>query len=199
MGEIPEQRGYGPPLHSFLAKQWSNILQKSLPKETKTELLKKYPTPSNCSLLSAPILNAEAKAILGTSAIRKDGFQKTAQEQIASVLNALGLALSEVMLGKKNEAGALIVDINRMVNLMGDAGRLCAEYYFCASRTRKYFVAQGTNLSRTAKTLIGHSERDNFLLGNDFGENLKAAKASEKPGKEMLTSDSPKQHKFKGH
>ena len=99
--------------------------------------------------------------------------------------NALSLALSEVMSGKKNEADALIVDITCVVNLMGDAGRLCADAYFCASRTRKYFLAQGTDLSRAAKTLIEDSETDNFLLGNDFGE--------------MLTSDSPKQPKFKGH
>ena len=113
--------------------------------------------------------------------------------------NALSLALSEVMSGKKNEADALIVDITCVVNLMGDAGRLCADAYFCASRTRKYFLAQGTDLSRAAKTLIEDSETDNFLLGKDFGEKLKAAKASEKAGKEMLTSDSSKQPKFKGH
>ena len=113
--------------------------------------------------------------------------------------NALSLALSEVMSGKKNEADALIVDITCVVNLMGDAGRLCADAYFCASRTRKYFLAQGTDLSRAAKTLIEDSETDNFLLGKDFGEKLKVAKASEKAGKEMLTSDSSKQPKFKGH
>ena len=82
LSEIPEKRGYGPPLRSFLARQWSNILQKGLPKETKTELLKKYPTPSNCSLLSAPILNAEARQSWEPRRYERTVFKKLLRKRL---------------------------------------------------------------------------------------------------------------------
>ncbi|XP_031336993.1 uncharacterized protein LOC116166259 [Photinus pyralis] len=65
LGDDPESTAEnGSLLHNELAKRWKVFLQNGLKKDDLLTILSKYDTPSNLSLLTAPILNPEVKAAL---------------------------------------------------------------------------------------------------------------------------------------
>ena len=78
LGEEPDSAVSGPPIHQLLAEKWAKILHECLPKEKRELLLKSYPELENFPLLKAPALNPEMKVIMGSSAVRRDNFHKSA-------------------------------------------------------------------------------------------------------------------------
>ncbi|XP_049880301.1 uncharacterized protein LOC126376797 [Pectinophora gossypiella] len=61
----------GEPILQTLASRWQNIMRDGLNKETKEQIIKKYPAPLNFAI-TAPALNPEIKATLSDSALKRD-------------------------------------------------------------------------------------------------------------------------------
>lgn len=91
----------GPDIHFAVAEHWTKILQDGLPKEQKKDLQEKYPTIGNC-LTKAPNFNPEVKTAMSAAAIKKNTYQYLAQNQLGADINAIGVALTEVLIAENS-------------------------------------------------------------------------------------------------
>ncbi|XP_047994403.1 proline-rich protein 12-like [Leguminivora glycinivorella] len=94
LGDAPKpELVLGDAIHKDVASRWQEILLKGLQKEAKEKLLQEYLVPSNCDLLVAPTLNAEAKAALTDNLVRRDHAIMEGQRQLGIALAALAQAM----------------------------------------------------------------------------------------------------------
>lgn len=68
-----------------------------------------------------------------------------------------------------------------------DAGRLLSDLHHLLSVARRGFFTTGLN--KTVKNLADRAVIDTYLFGETFGEQLRAAKAIEKTGRELKEDD----------
>lgn len=102
LGDAPVSgKKFGPPLNNNIAVRWEHIATNGLEKDSKKQLMDKYPIPENMQVINAPILNNEVKAALSEVLIKKDGAIQSKQKQIAVISTCLGQAMS-LMLEKKD-------------------------------------------------------------------------------------------------
>lgn len=192
LGDDPsryDQRG--PDIHVAVAERWSKILQDGLPKDQKRDLQGKYPTIGNCPLTKAPKINPEIKSALSQLAIKKDAFQYAAQNQLGAGINAIGAALTEILIAEGSTDRE--VDTQKLIERLADAGRILSDLHHEMSKTRKSFIIPGLN--SIVKNIANDSPIDAWLFGEKFAENLKAAKSMEKSSKD-LTKPSGYQRNF---
>ncbi|XP_061704194.1 proline-rich protein 12-like [Cydia pomonella] len=94
LGDAPKpELALGDSIHKDVASRWHEILLKGLQKEVKEKLFQEYLVPSNCDLLVAPTLNAEAKAALTDNLIKRDHAIMEKQKQLGIALSALAQAM----------------------------------------------------------------------------------------------------------
>lgn len=172
----------GPDIHLAVAERWEKILRDGLPKEQKRDLQEKYPTIGNCRLTKAPKLNLEVKAALSALAIKKDTYQFSAQNQLGAGINAIGAALTEVL--KAESSTEQTIDTSKFIERLADAGRILSDLHHDMSKARRSFIVPALNA--IVKSIADDSAIDSLLFGENFSENLKAAKATEKSSKDLV-------------
>lgn len=164
-------------LHPDLASRWKAFIVSGVDKETRGELLKNYPRGGNCPL-EPPILNPEFISSLNETAVKRDKHFTDSQCLIGSAMSALGSAIT-LLLDERKEG----VDRNELLKFMCDAGKLLADLHHKESTARKAYILPG--LDKKAKTLLGKTQTDRYLFGEDLSEKLKSAKAMEKAGLDL--------------
>jgi len=70
-----------------------NYKERTSDRGSQISILEKYPIPENCGFLSVPKLNAEIKATVQESAIKRDKRIVEKQERVAACLGAVGKAI----------------------------------------------------------------------------------------------------------
>lgn len=172
----------GPDLHIEVTKRWSRILKEGLNKETRQELIKKYPPSNNCPFSSAPTLNPEIKSVLSATSNKKDVYQVLNQSQLSAAINATGIALSQVLECKKSSDP----ENGKLISLLSDSGRILSDLQHSLSITRRAFIIPGLN--PLVKTIADGSKVDTLLFGEDFPDRLKSIQAVERSSKAIARS-----------
>lgn len=195
LGEDPSVGKEGNPILDDLASRWKTILSKGLSKETKVELMKKYPTPKNCQATKAPALNQHIKAAMKGVYVKKDNFQVLAQNQLGAGLNAFGQAFTEILKqqDEKTERGEQRSQEEKdLILALADAGKILTDLHHSMSLSRRYFVASGLN--PIVKTVADGSAVEETLFGEKFSEQLKSAKSTETAVKSLIKPNQNKKH-----
>lgn len=169
--KLSEEKILGSDIHPDISCRWEAILKKGLPAELKSELIKKYPAPSNCTAMEAPELNPEIKAALNQTRIERDNRFILFQKQLGACLSALSYALSSLI--GKDEEGVI-----SLMEQISDASRLIADLHFSESNVRRYFISE--NLNPSVKNTLSDAPIDGFLFGNNLEERVKSAQSLEK-------------------
>ncbi|KAL0820016.1 hypothetical protein ABMA28_005975 [Loxostege sticticalis] len=184
----------GEPIHNHLASRWKNIMRDGLKKETRDEILNKYPVPENFQA-SAPVLNPEIKAVMSEVAIKRDNRLIWRQNLTGKMLTALGKTLTNVMKGNINSKD--------IVEHLSNAAKIGAELYQQDTMSRKYFALSGTNT--IVRDAIKNEKPDDMLFGQNCTEKIKSAQTIQKTGaqikeKKNFKSPLPNQQKIRsGH
>ena len=166
----------GPDLLKVIADGWINIMQSGLPKDTKEELIKKYPCPSNCTMLKAPELNPEIKPNVNPNVLKKDYYQQLTQSQLGTGINVIGQSLS-LIIDRENYAKDESKFFKELIAKLGDAGRLLTDLHFGISKTRRLFILPF--LSLISKSITENCKVDTLLFGKKFAELFKNAASIE--------------------
>lgn len=164
----------GANIHNDIASRWQDILLNGLPIEIKEKILKEHLIPANCELLAPPVLNAEVKAALPDSLIKRDAFLAEKQKHIGIALSALSNAIH--MLIKKDEH-------SKILKSMSDAGRIFCDVHFNESKSRRSFIISATNSSM--KDTLLETKRDKYLFGENVSDRLRSAKNIQKSGADL--------------
>lgn len=144
--------------------------------------MKKYPVPSNCDALSAPLINPEVKSVLNKNALKKDIYNEARQTQLGAGITCLGSALTTLL--NMDKSKPMTPDCNDLlIEKLGDAGRLLTDLFYDMSIMRRAYITPLLNF--TAKSVSDNCSVDNFLFSKDFTEKYKTATAVEKDGKAL--------------
>lgn len=182
LGEDPSTiNSHGDDLNQHVASRWQHILLNGLSKEVKTEILKQYLVPANCTHLKAPKLNPEMKAALNEANFKKDFFSEAKQNQLSSCLTALGKVLDK----------ALELNLNQdILKPLSDAGRLLCDYHHRESQSRRFAIMN--TLNKETRNAVKDTKIDEYLFGSELADQLKSAKAISKSGSDMRTTSAPR-------
>ncbi|XP_053999879.1 transposable element Tcb2 transposase [Hylaeus anthracinus] len=88
---ICEERVFAPPVHKDLVVRYEDVIKEGLSEEIRVEVLKKYPSPNNCTSIDPPKLNPEFKFVVQELVSKRDDRIRKKQEKITV---SLGLALA---------------------------------------------------------------------------------------------------------
>lgn len=195
MGErFLQERQLAQAIPNDLSVRWEEILKAGLPSETRVTLVKKYPPPKNCVMMDPPRLNAEIRASLQETVIKRDDRIVERQTRIAACLAAVGKTFLTILDEYKGQDNLTIIE------LLSDIGKFLTDLQHDESAIRKSLIL--ANLNTTFRDVLNTSTPDEFLFGKQLEESLKAAKALETSRKELKTvqksqnSKNPKNSKF---
>ncbi|XP_043464483.1 uncharacterized protein LOC122499943 [Leptopilina heterotoma] len=178
LGSNPENKNkQQDPLHEEICLRWNVYLKQGLNKEQKEEVMKKYPVFENCQLMMPPKLNAEVQHCMDSKAIRHDQFLEKLQLQVAHALSATGVELNNILKSENQE------ELKNTCSTLADIGQLLCNIHQAISSSRKYQILPYLNYS--SRKLIENSDRDEFLLGSNFAENVKSKEAVHKVAKDL--------------
>lgn len=135
-------------LNTVLKNRWSSIIREGLSKDKKLQLLAKYTSPSNFSLLTAQILIRKLRPL-------------SLVNELAGGISALGQALNHLL--DKERA---VHDKNVIVTQLSDAGRLFTDTFHSISISRRASITP--LLNKTVKDATANTLVDVVL----FGDNL---------------------------
>ena len=164
-------------LHIELVALWATWISAGLSKETKEDLLDKYPRKGNL-LLEAPELNPEIAVILNESGAKRDSLFIQEQNYAASGMSALGEAIT-MILNDEEET----IDRLKLLQNLGDAGKLLAQLHYQISSARKAYIAPV--LTKQTKELLQKTSPSTLLYGNNLSDIIKTARSTEKLGKDL--------------
>lgn len=168
---------FAKPIQADVASRWDSILTRGLDEETKDVLINKYLPPENCQGINPPIINPEVKIAISESVIRRYTRLMQTQQQIASSLSAIGLALTTMLDKEEGEK-------NRdYIELLSNAGRLLANVHFSESKSRRELIA--LNLNKELKETLVSTPISGLLFGNNLEDRIKTAKELEKSGQQL--------------
>jgi hypothetical protein len=171
---------FGESLQADLATRFQKILLEGLKKETKEELIKKYPFPKNVPLAKGPALNPEIAAMLNEVCKQRDKRLLTKQDQLGKAISALGKALTGLL--KKTP------DIPDIIRTLNDAGMLLSDSHFAETDTRRSVIMPLIDKSFTDS--LKNRKRDIFLFGEKLGDLVKDSRGLKKTGQLMQPSAS---------
>lgn len=182
LGEDPStKKTTGLKLHLALTQRWTHILKNGVEKSDKEELLQKYITPENFTILKAPTLNTEIIPIIPPLTQKKDRYMSAHQNQLSIGITALGTALNALLRDKENFGGK-----QNLLTPLSDSARILLDLHHSMSQTRRGQILP--IFSKQIKEAASEAPIDDLLFGNDFGERCKNIKALEKCSKELKDS-----------
>lgn len=187
LGEDPslaEKRGKD--IREEIASRFGHIATEGLNKDTRKELMLKYPLPANCLRIDSPKINPEVKVAMQESFIKRDKGIEAKQKQVASAISCLGDIIT-TQLNSENK------DKDLLQKLM-DLGRLICDVQHADSVTRRNFIL--FSLKKDMSEHLSSTKIDAFLFGETLADTLKAAKTINKSGVE-LKADQPNNNSSK--
>lgn len=126
LGEDPSSAiKYGQEIHNEIARRFEYIAISGISKEDRKELMEKYLTPANCTLIGAPLLNPEIKAALSEPVIKRDKCIEAKQKQLATAVACLSEIISNQLKSQDKDA-ALIKQLMDTQNLSQDETSHCS-------------------------------------------------------------------------
>ncbi|CAG9136028.1 unnamed protein product [Plutella xylostella] len=183
LGEDPSSTTkYGPEIRKELASRLQHIATEGLSKESRTELIRKYPLPSNCLSVGAPSLNPELKLNLQENSIKRDKGIESKQSQIASAISCLTEVISLHLNSKERN--------NTILQKLMDAARILCDIQHGDSVTRRNFIVFGVR--NDMQEPLRRTKIDTFLFGENLPETLRSAKAVNKSSAELKVPESSK-------
>lgn len=182
LGEDPTATvNYGKEIHKELVNRFEHVSTSGLTKEARKDLCDKYLVPSNCTRVGAPKLNAEIKAALTESLVKRDKAIEAKQKQIAAAVSCLGQIATEQLACK---------DTNHdLLRKILDAARLVCDLQYTESVTRRNFAASA--LKKEMKEHVLNTKIDLSLFSEALPDTLKSAKAVCKSGTELKAYTPP--------
>ncbi|XP_041983252.1 uncharacterized protein LOC121736230 [Aricia agestis] len=145
LGEDPSTSvAYGPDIHKDVASRFTYIATKGLDKEARKNLVEKFQIPNNSKFIAAPKLNAELKAAIIDTAVKRDKSIEIKQCEIAAAISSLGTIISnEIKSGSDKE----------LIQSLMDMGRLLCDIQYNQSICRRSLIlghaADGPNATPT--------------------------------------------------
>lgn len=133
--------------------------------------------------MEPPLLNPELEISLNETARKRDGYFIDYQKSVGSALISIGAAISLCLEDKQ-----IPVEQHRVLESLCDAGSLLADLHHHLTRSRRLLIIP--SLDKKAKEVLGKSEPDKFLFGENLTENLKAVKSAERLGLALRTQPS---------
>jgi len=192
LGLMPSKSIQPSDIDTQISARWENIVTTGLSPELRGELLRNYPTPANCPMLTVPKLNAEIEVSLSESLRKKEEGFTTLQAQLSAGLSALGIGLSKALAVRSQNAAL----IDPWLKNMSDAGRILADLHHEVSLTRQKIVMP-VIANPSIRKLAESSGVDKFLFGGDLSEKMKAVKEVEKSSHDLKVKEtSGKTKKF---
>ncbi|XP_063891396.1 uncharacterized protein LOC135117020 [Helicoverpa armigera] len=184
---LSSEKEYGPDIHLELKKRVEGIIINGLKQETKDELVKKYLVPSNLKLLDAPKLNKELEGLLNDAMKARDKRVQDRQQQIGIATAALLCATDKLIKGE--------VDKISLISTISDVTRLLTDLHYQDTITRKKLVIP--SLDQNVGKTVENQERDEFLFGEKFNENVKSATAIKKSAGTILKQNSNRKTNYR--
>lgn len=178
---LSTEKEYGPDIHPELVKRIEGILTKGLNQETKDELMKKYVVPANVKLLDAPNLNKELEGLLSDAIKARDKRVQDRQQQMGIATAALLCATDTLIRGD--------VDKIKLISTISDVTRLLTDLHYQDTVTRKKLIIP--SLDKNVGKTVEHQDRDGYLFGENFNENVKSATAIKKSAGTILKQINP--------
>lgn len=177
LGDAPkEETLVGKNIHVDIALRLQDVLQNGLKKEQKTKIMDEYPTPGNCQLFMAPILNPEVKAAISEVLLKKDASLAARQGQVGVALSAL-TSVMDILVNEKSETNqTLLKHVNNVCRI------LCDSHYIDTKLRRNFLIS---TLSNKLKETLKESKRDKHLFGESLPESLRATKAITKTSQDL--------------
>lgn len=183
-----EEEVEGPPVHDLVAKSWSAILSKGLPKEKKDALVKLHKFPKNLELAKPPKIDSLARTSINQTAVKRDDYPLLIQNVLTAAISAQGALLTELL--KKDE----LWDHKRIFELASDAGNIMAQVQFQMSKSRRSVLT--FSWSPAAKAALDEQPFDGNLLGGNLISTMKDAAAADQVLKnatrQASTNNAPK-------
>ena len=176
--KVPE----GPPLHREIAARWASILSNGISDDEKTQLSQKFPSPSNCSFINGPALNAEVEAALSSFTLQRDKEIQLFQKQLGVGISALGSSLTK-MLSIKDQLTKAGFNSTELIGPMSDAARGLLDLQHSLSVHRRTIISP--NIKTNLKSLIKNTTIDHDLFGADLPQKIKVAQELSKAGQEI--------------
>ncbi|KAJ8723719.1 hypothetical protein PYW07_007699 [Mythimna separata] len=177
---------YGTDIHNELATRLQHIATQGLGRETLKELTERYLIPANSALIGAPILNAEIKAAVTETILKRDKGIEGRQNQLATAISGLARVLSKELEDKNKNK-------DRLKQLM-DVCRILCNIQHAESATRRNFAI--FSIKKDLKDHLTDTKIDKYLFGENLAETIRSARAVTKSGTEMKTKTQQKPKTF---
>lgn len=168
---------YGTDINKDLATRLQHIATLGLGKEIRKELTERYLIPANSVLIGAPLLNAEIKAAVTETVLKRDKGIEGRQSQLATAISGLARVITEELQDKNKNK-------ERLKQLM-DVCRILCNIQYAESVTRRNFAIFSIN--KDLKEHLTDTKIDKYLFGENLAETIRSAKAVAKSGTEMKT------------
>lgn len=168
LGEVPtKDKKFGAKIQNDIASRWEHVATTGVSKEAGKDILQKYLTPENCSLIDPPTLNLEVKAALSEPLQKKDTAIHNKQKQIAAAVSCIGQALTRTLSQDQKDP--------ELIKLLIDAGRIICNVQHTESMIRRGFI--GSFIKKDVKDHLNNTCIDKYLFGEKLADTLKTAKS----------------------
>lgn len=172
---------YGKDIRPELAARFNHIATNGMNKDYRKELCDRYLIPGNCTLIGAPVLNAEVKVALNETTLKRDKLIEARQKRVAVAISCIGEAISHSLEAKEKD--------NAQIKRLMDTARLICDAQHHDSVSRRNLAV--SSLNKEMKEPLLSTKIDQSLFGEKLTDSLKAAKAITKSGSELKTQSKP--------
>lgn len=163
--------------HEEISVRWNNYAVRGVDKNIIDDLVKKYPPPGNCQSLNPPKLNGEIEICLTRDARKQDCFLIQLQNQVASVLSAIGLLLSDIIRNRDN------TDPQRVLCTLADSGQILCNILHHLSNHRRFLVKPF--LKEDKRKVANECPIDEYLFSKKLQESIQSDKTVIKAANEL--------------
>ncbi|KAL7288496.1 hypothetical protein TKK_0017461 [Trichogramma kaykai] len=182
---INVDRSLAPPIHETIKTRWKEVLQLGLPKEVREELLKKYPTPDNCTFLDPPKLNKEINTAMTDVCKSRDARIAGKHGKLQACIGGLSKILSIVLADNKEENIPIIEAASDVARLLVDAIRE-------ETLIRRSLIL--SNINNSVKDSLTATEPDDWLFGKDLSDKLRQAKVTGQDARALAKVNTPSRY-----
>ena len=185
LGKMPNKSVEPQSIDSQISTRWTDIVSLGLQNELRGDLLRNYPTPTNCSMLNVPKLNPEVEVTLSEGLRKKEEGLVALQSQLSAGLSALGIGLTKAL--RVRAQNAALVD--PWLKNISDSGRILADLHHEISTMRQKIVMP-VIANPVIRKLAESSRIDTLLFGGDLSEKIKISKEIEKTSLDLKGKES---------
>ena len=159
-------------------ERWSDII-KGLPSEEKLKLLKRYPTPQNCTSCEPPKLNAEIRRNVQDATINRDTRIFLKQTSIATCIFG-NAEVMQILLKQER-----LKDNCKILEILDDVYSLLTDLQHNENKVRRSLIIVNYSNNSPLQNTLSETKPDSFLFGNKLEETLKNAKAKELSSRDL--------------